>query len=95
MATANVKAGQLPNSAIPDKVIAVSPAAGPLTANCAGLTTPTKIPPITPAINPDNKGAPDAWAIPKHKGIATKNTAIPAGKSLCQYSPVNKYFPNL
>jgi hypothetical protein len=30
---------------------------------------------------PENNGAPEAKAIPKHKGTATKNTTILAGKS--------------
>jgi hypothetical protein len=30
---------------------------------------------------PANKGAPEASAIPQHKGTATKNTTILAGKS--------------
>jgi hypothetical protein len=29
-----------------------------------------------PAIIPEKSGAPDAKAIPKHKGTATKNTTI-------------------
>jgi hypothetical protein len=32
---------------------------------------------MMPAIKPDNKGAPEASAMPKHKGKATKNTAMP------------------
>ena len=31
---------------------------------------------------PENRGAPDAKAIPKHNGTATKKTTILAGKSL-------------
>jgi hypothetical protein len=34
-----------------------------------------------PAIIPENKGAPDASAIPKHRGNETKNTTILAGRS--------------
>jgi hypothetical protein len=30
---------------------------------------------------PANKGAPEASAIPKHNGTATKNTTILAGRS--------------
>lgn len=40
------------------------------------------IPPIIPDIIPENKGAPDAIAIPKHKGSATKKTTKPDGKLL-------------
>ena len=45
------------------------------------LKNPTTIPPITPAIIPENKGAPEANAIPKHNGSATKKTTKPAAKS--------------
>jgi hypothetical protein len=37
----------------------------------------TTTPPIIPAIKPAIKGAPEASAIPRHKGNATKNTAMP------------------
>ena len=61
--------------------ITAKPAAGPLTPNGDPLANPTTIPPTIPAIIPANKGAPDANAIPKHKGTATKNTTILAGRS--------------
>ena len=38
-------------------------------------------PPTIPAINPDIRGAPEANAIPKQRGNATKKTTILAGKS--------------
>ena len=44
--------------------------------------TPTTIPPTTPATIPENKGAPEASAIPRHNGRATRNTTTLAGKSL-------------
>jgi hypothetical protein len=47
------------------------------------------MPPTTPAITPENKGAPEASAMPKHKGKATKNTTILAGKSLL--NSLNKF----
>jgi hypothetical protein len=47
---------------------------------------PTTIPPITPEIIPDNKGAPDANATPKHNGRATRNTTREAGKSAFTFS---------
>jgi hypothetical protein len=34
---------------------------------------------------PDNGGAPDANAIPKHKGNATKKTTRPDGKSAFKF----------
>jgi hypothetical protein len=38
---------------------------------------------------PENKGAPDASAMPKHKGKATKKTTSPAGKSSFKYLKLN------
>ena len=61
--------------------ITAKPAAGPLTPNDEPLAIPQTIPPTIPAIIPANKGAPEASAIPKHKGTATKNTTILAGRS--------------
>jgi hypothetical protein len=39
------------------------------------------MPPITPAMTPDSKGAPLAKATPKQRGRATKKTTKPATKS--------------
>jgi hypothetical protein len=50
---------------------------------------PTTIPPTIPAMIPEKSGAPDASAIPRHSGTATKNTTILAGRSLFQLA---KYF---
>ncbi|GGP03134.1 hypothetical protein GCM10010992_10320 [Cloacibacterium rupense] len=41
-----------------------------------------------PAMIPDNGGAPDANAIPKHSGRATKNTTNPEGR-FCLMSAKN------
>jgi hypothetical protein len=70
------------------------PAAGPLTPKADPLAKPTIIPPTRPAIIPENKGAPDAKAIPRHKGTATKKTTILAGKSLftCLKIFISYYF---
>ena len=57
------------------------PAAGPDTASCDPLITETTIPPIMPERIPEYNGAPEANAIPKQSGSATKNTERPAGKS--------------
>lgn len=54
------------------RTIAVNPAAGPETLIWDLLNNPTTIPPITPEIIPENKGAPLARAIPKQSGKATK-----------------------
>ena len=61
--------------------MAASPAAGPLTPTLDPLMAPTTTPPTIPAIRPEKRGAPLANAIPKHKGSATKNTTILAGRS--------------
>ena len=61
--------------------ITAKPAAGPETPRAELLIVPTIIPPMIPAIIPDNGGASDATAIPKHRGTATKKTIIEAGKS--------------
>jgi hypothetical protein len=63
------------------RTIAVKPAAGPVTLKAELLKKPTKIPPITPETIPENNGAPEAKAIPKHKGNATKKTTNPAARS--------------
>ena len=80
--TANKKAVQEPIAAIEVSTITASPAAGPLTPSGEPLAIPTTIPPTIPAIIPANNGAPDANAIPRHNGTATKKTTILAGKSL-------------
>jgi hypothetical protein len=61
--------------------IVVNPAAGPLTLSDDPENEATTIPPMTPVNTPANRGAPDAIAIPRHNGSATKNTTILAGKS--------------
>lgn len=58
--------------------ITVNPAAGPETLEVELLTKPTTKPPTIPASTPDIKGAPEAKAIPKHKGKATKKTTTEA-----------------
>jgi hypothetical protein len=35
------------------------------------------MPPTIPAIMPENKGAPDASAMPRHSGTATRKTTRP------------------
>lgn len=63
------------------KTIAVNPAAGPLTLTFELLRNPTMVPPTIPEIIPENKGAPEAIAMPKHRGKATRNTTKPDGRS--------------
>ena len=69
--------------------ITAKPAAGPLTPSAEPLARPTMMPPTIPAIIPENKGAPEASAMPKHKGSATKNTTILAVKSLLKFLNIN------
>ena len=57
------------------------PAAGPETAREAPLTKPVTIPPIMPASKPAYKGAPEANAMPRQSGSATKKTESPAARS--------------
>lgn len=63
------------------RTITVNPAAGPLTLSEDPEIVATTMPPIIPVNNPANNGAPEAIAIPKHSGNATKNTTTLAGKS--------------
>ena len=57
------------------------PAAGPLTLCCDPLIAPTRRPPHIPEITPVIAGSPEANAIPRHKGSATRNTTSEAEKS--------------
>ena len=59
----------------------VKPAAGPETASGEPLMRATTSPPIMPDKSPAYRGAPEAKAIPKQSGSATRNTESPAGKS--------------
>ncbi len=70
-------ASKEPNANMAETMIAVNPAAGPDTLICEFEIAPMMMPPITPDIIPENKGAPDAIAIPKQRGSATKNTTKP------------------
>ncbi len=63
------------------KTIAARPAAGPLTLTCELLKKPTTKPPVMPAIIPEKSGAPEARAIPRQRGNATRNTTRPDAKS--------------
>ena len=59
----------------------VSPAAGPDTASGDLLIAATIIPPIMPDKSPAYKGTPDARAMPRQSGNATRKTDRPAAKS--------------
>ena len=77
---------------MPFNTITVSPAAGPLTLKADPLANATTIPPIMPAIIPENNGAPEANAMPRHSGNATKKTTNPAGKSSFKKLKLNSCF---
>jgi len=79
--TAKRKLSNDPKLIIAAETIAVRPAAGPLTPSEELDIKPTTIPPMIPAIIPENNGALLASAIPRHKGRATKKTTILAGIS--------------
>ena len=59
----------------------VNPAAGPETPKREPLMIETKSPPMMPDRSPAYSGAPEAKAMPKQRGSATKKTESPAGKS--------------
>ncbi len=52
--------------------IDVKPAAGPLTLSGDPLKNPTTIPPTTPAMIPEKRGAVEPKAIPRQSGRATR-----------------------
>ena len=56
--------------------MAVSPAAGPDTLTCDPLRPPNHEAPMMPASIPENNGAPDAMAMPRHRGNATKKPPL-------------------
>ena len=86
--TAIKNASNEPRIAIWVATTAVIPAAGPLTLTCDPLNIPTRMPPMTPARMPDSSGTPDASAIPRHKGSATRKTTRPAARSRCRVEGV-------
>ena len=80
--TASRNISNAPRSCIAVSTITANPAAGPLTPKGDPLSVPTTIPPTMPAMIPEKRGAPEAKAIPRHNGTATKNTIRDAGRSL-------------
>ena len=80
--TAKKKTSKFPLKVeIPATTMVIKPAAGPLTPNFEPLNMVTIIPPIIPAIKPENAFTSDPLAIPIHKGSATNQTTNEAGKS--------------
>ena len=47
---------------------------------CEVLREPMTMPPTMPANTPDNGGAPEASAMPRHNGRATRKTTSPEAK---------------
>ena len=70
-----------PNSAISPATITVNPAAGPLTCRGEPPRAPATTPPTIAAIRPARAGAPEATAIPRDNGSATRKTTSEAGTS--------------
>ena len=64
------------------KTMAIKPAAGPETLTFELLRNPTTIPPMIPEMMPAKGGAPEATAIPRHSGNATKKTTSPESASV-------------
>jgi hypothetical protein len=53
------------------------------------------MPPTIPAISPLKNGAPDASAIPKHKGTATRKTTILDEKSLFKFTNADLFITHV
>ena len=77
---AHKKSSKLPSCVIAPNTIATKPAAGPATLICEVLNQPIIIPPTMPEIMPESGGAPEARAIPKQSGKATRKTTNPEAK---------------
>src|SRR5450830_73888 len=73
---------KLPNCAIAPITMTIKPAAGPLTLMAEPLNVATITPPMMPEIMPLIGATPDALAIPRHKGRATRKTTMPASRSV-------------
>ena len=73
-------AGQ-PNVVIVWAITTVNPAAGPLTCIAEPPSAPATTPPTIAAINPATIGEPEASAMPRDSGTATRNTTSEAGTS--------------
>lgn len=86
--TPQLKTSKEPSEAIAASTIADKPAAGPETLIGELEILPTTKPPIIPEIIPENNGAPEAIAIPRHKGSAIKNTTKPEEKSNFRWAKI-------
>ena len=79
--TAVKNSGSPPSFDTSKRTMDVSPAAGPQTDNGARETSGTTSPPTMPATSPETGGTPEAIAMPRHRGNATRKTTMPATKS--------------
>jgi hypothetical protein len=61
--------------------ITAKPAAGPLTLTDDPDKAATTKPPMMPEMMPEKSGAPEASAMPRQSGKATRKTTRPAGTS--------------
>ena len=75
------KASNDPSDVMAVRTMTARPAAGPLTPSADPDAAPTTVPPTMPAMMPEKSGAPDASAIPRQSGVATRNTTTLAGRS--------------
>ena len=80
MTTAKRKASN-PTSWMPSYTITASPAAGPDTPTWLPEMGATMMPPMMPAIKPAMGAAPEARAMPRQRGRATRKTTMEEGKS--------------
>src|SRR5690606_10259673 len=75
-----------PNSKIAAEQIVINPAAGPLILNSDTLKKTVNKPPIIADTTPIAAGNPLAFAMPKLKGNANKNTINPESTSAFKFS---------
>ena len=66
--------------------------AGPLTPRGDPLKKPTMMPPTIPEMIPEKRGAPEARAMPKQRGTATRKTTIDAGMSFLKFEKLKYFF---
>src|SRR5450830_469205 len=88
ISVATSSTSKAPSFVIDASTTAARPAAGPLTLEWEPLSRPTTTPPMMPEIIPENRGAPEASAMPRHKGSATRKTTMPAGRSCLRWLSV-------
>jgi hypothetical protein len=85
MTTAMRNVGKSPSEMMAEATTVAKPAAGPETESSDPEKSDMIMPPTTPAMIPENSGAPEASAMPKQSGNATRKTTSPAGTSCDAY----------